>query len=131
MFILTLLSTYLACSSNPQKDNPKDTSSPKDSATPHPDAKHCRAAGIVLHSARWPYRASPPHQVDALEALLYGQDDLEAGDWSSAQQRVNAIFRSHAALRQHLDHGPGLRWDQHWHPSGLLWPQNARANSSP
>ena len=92
MLINVIFSSLLGCSASPKVSTAQDTS--KDSATtpiPMPSTAEQLESFYTQHGGR---NAFPPHQVDALEALLYGQDDLQAGDWSSAQQRVNAIFET-------------------------------------
>jgi hypothetical protein len=85
---LLLLGTTLAlgalCGCQPGASDAEPTP-----ALSEPSTEELLDAFYTDHGGR---RAFPPHLVDALEALLYGQDDLEAGDRAGARARVDQIF---------------------------------------
>ena len=60
-------------------------------AEPAPDNR-TRDDLETFYSSHGGQDAFPAHHIQALEALLYGQDDLEAGDWSNARARVDEVF---------------------------------------
>jgi hypothetical protein len=82
---LVFILACAGCPSSPEEEV-EPTPAPVDEG---PDTAELLEA---FYAANGGLDAFPAHHVRALEALLYGQDDLEAGDWSSAQSRVDGIF---------------------------------------
>jgi hypothetical protein len=77
-------SLLTACTPTPNVPVPPDSD---------PGAQVTTAADLdTFYAAHGGRDALPAHHVVALEALLYAQDDLAAGDRDAARARVDAVF---------------------------------------
>ncbi|MDG1479311.1 MAG: hypothetical protein P8R54_06950 [Myxococcota bacterium] len=64
---------------------------PDDTTPPAPTTDDDLAVFYDTYGGR---EAFPAHQIDALEALLYAQDELAAGDRSAARARIDDVFEA-------------------------------------
>jgi hypothetical protein len=85
---VSMLSCLIACT-EPTRPQPADDTTVDTTVDTEPTTEALLEAFYADSGGR---EAFPEHYVEALEALLYGEDELEAGQPDAARARLDALF---------------------------------------